>query len=104
MRLLEYPPPNIGAQRREELYASSLPLVDELVSLLTHAARDESPRKQTAAVANPRTIVFKGSLGEVNDHFRERVWSDGLPIVPPTLEEVEAFLSNTDRSPGEVIG
>ena len=40
----------------------------------------------------------------MNDHFQERVWSDGLPIIPPTLEYVDAFLSFTDRSPGEVIG
>ncbi len=103
MRLLEYPPPNIGAQRREELYASSLPLVDELISLLTRAAVDQTARPKPRAAA-PRDIVFKGDLRQVNDLFRERVWSDGLPIVPPTLEEVEAFLSLTDRSPDEVIG
>jgi hypothetical protein len=40
----------------------------------------------------------------VNDHFQERIWSDGLPIVPPTLDRVDAFLSSTRRSPDEVIG
>jgi len=74
------------------------------VELLTHAARDDAPKKQSPAAASPRAIVFKGSLGEVNDHFRACVWSDGLPIVPPTIEEVDAFLSFTDRSPEEVIG
>jgi hypothetical protein len=102
MRLLEYPLPNIGAQTRDELYVSSLPLVDELVSLLTHApAAGEASKK--ANTATPRAIVFKGNLLEVNDYFQERVWSDGLPIVPPTLEYVDAFLSCTDRSPNEVI-
>ena len=103
IRLLEYPLPNIGAQTRDELYLSSLPLIDELVSLLTHAPVGEKENKSTNT-ATPPTIVFKGNLLEVNDHFQERVWSDGLPIIPPTLEQVDAFLSFTDRSSQEVIG
>jgi hypothetical protein len=103
MRLLEYPPPNIGVQRQEDILASSLPLVDELVSLLTHPAPETETGKKQAS-ATPRAIVFKGSLLEINDHFQERVWSDGLPIVPPTPEYVESFLSYTDRAPEDVIG
>ncbi len=103
IRLLEYPPPNIGAQTRDELHVSSLPLVDELVSLLTHSSTGELAGNKPATSA-PRAIVFKGSLQEVNDYFHEHVWSDGLPIIPPTLDYVDAFLSCTDRSPEEVIG
>src|SRR5690606_29173975 len=39
-----------------------------------------------------------------NDYFQERVWSDGLPIVPPTVEYVSSFLQFTDRAAEEVIG
>jgi hypothetical protein len=52
----------------------------------------------------PRAIVFRGSLDEVNEYFLENRWSDGLPIVPPTIERVEAFLRFTDRNPDEVLG
>ena len=52
----------------------------------------------------PRDIVFKGSFEEVNDYYYKNLWSDGLPIVPPTLKKVEEFLKFTDRSPNEVIG
>lgn len=51
-----------------------------------------------------RDIVFRGTFEEVNEHYVEREWSDGLPIVPPTLEKIEAFLSYTDRDPDEIIG
>jgi hypothetical protein len=51
-----------------------------------------------------RDIVFTGSFEEVNDYFYEREWSDGLPIVPPTKERIEEFLSFTDRDPDEVLG
>jgi hypothetical protein len=108
MRLLEYPPPNIGAQRREDIYRSSLPLIDELVALLTRPSSVATPANampaEREATSGAREIVFKGDLREVNDYFRSRVWSDGLPIVPPTLEHVEEFLRSTDRAPEEVIG
>lgn len=31
-------------------------------------------------------------------------WTDGLPVVPPTVERVEAFLSTVQRAPNEVLG
>jgi hypothetical protein len=47
--------------------------------------------------------VFEGSFDEINAHFREKDWSDELPIVPPTREKVEAFLACTKRAPDERI-
>jgi hypothetical protein len=35
--------------------------------------------------------------------YLERGWSDGLPIVPPTPERVEAMLAAVDLPPGHVI-
>jgi len=52
----------------------------------------------------PRDIVFTGTLNEVQEHFYDQFWSDGLPIVPPTLDRVEEFLRYTDRDPNEVLG
>ncbi len=52
----------------------------------------------------PRDIVFKGTVEEVNRFFYVREWSEGLPIVPPTMDKVGEFLKYTDRSPDEVIG
>jgi hypothetical protein len=49
-------------------------------------------------------VVFKGSLDDVHDYFIDRNWTDGLPIVPPTRERVNAFLRWTDRSPDEELG
>lgn len=53
---------------------------------------------------SPRDIVFVGHLDEVFDHFRDRVWTDGLPIVPPTIPRVERFLRHTGRDPHAVLG
>ncbi len=51
-----------------------------------------------------RDILIRGTLEEVQDYFDERQWSDGLPIVPPTIERVERFLAFTDRDPLERLG
>ena len=110
MRLLEFPPPNIGAMRKEEIYAATLERVDELVALFTHAgpgpvaAAAADAAAPAAAPVGARDIVFSGTLGEVNDFFRGKVWSDGLPIMPPTVDDVEEMLAFTDRAPEEVIG
>ena len=40
----------------------------------------------------------------VQELYLERGWTDGLPIVPPTIERVEAMLASTPRDPQEIIG
>ena len=52
----------------------------------------------------PGDIAFTGTLEEVNHHFYENQWSDGLPIIPPTRAKVAEFLAFTDRDPDEVLG
>jgi hypothetical protein len=78
-------------------------LVDQIVSLLTY----EGPSSETAEVAGgpgERDIVFTGTFEEVNEFFLRNQWSDGLPIVPPSIDKVERFLEFTDRAPDEVLG
>lgn len=59
---------------------------------------------ELAAEPGAREIVFAGSFDEVNAHFIEKEWSDGLPIVPPTLDKISEFLSCTTRDPDECLG
>ena len=63
------------------------------------------PGEQTLAPEpSAREIVFRGTFEDVNAYFYEREWSDGLPIVPPTLAKIQEFLSFTDRDPDESLG
>ncbi|MBI2907893.1 MAG: hypothetical protein HYX92_09580 [Chloroflexi bacterium] len=75
-------------------------LVKEVIAGLTKQASiavkpDEPGRKD---------IVFRGALDEVHEFFYNNMWTEGLPIVPPTVDRVEKFLRFTDRSPDEIIG
>lgn len=65
-------------------------------------AQDASPHELEGA--ERESIVFAGTLDEVQEHFMRNLWSDGLPIIPPTLDRVASFLRCTDREPSEVIG
>jgi hypothetical protein len=41
---------------------------------------------------------------EVNALFEARGWTDGLPVVPPTLARVEAMGAASARAPSDVLG
>jgi hypothetical protein len=62
---------------------------------------EESPARKDRSFTE---VVFRGSLDQVHDYFLDRSWTDGLPIVPPTRDRVEAFLRHSDRRPDEVLG
>ena len=78
-------------------------LVEQIIAQLTGAAGADDAAAADREPAE-REIVFAGTFDEVNDHFLRNQWSDGLPIVPPTLAKIDEFLQHTDREPDEVIG
>ncbi len=49
------------------------------------------------------TFEALDDLDAINQLYRERRWSDGLPIVPPTQERVARMLAATKRKPDELI-
>lgn len=75
-------------------------MLDQVIEGLTVQPEEEG------FVRDPdkREIIFTGTYEEVNEHFLEEGWSEGLPIVPPTIAKVEEFLRFTDRDPDEVLG
>jgi hypothetical protein len=94
-------PGHAGTQSAEELRANvrNVTAAQVMANLLNQPA-------EQALDAEPgmREIVFRGSFEEVDEYFHQREWSDGLPIVPPTVEKIEAFLSYADRDPDESLG
>jgi hypothetical protein len=59
-----------------------------------------------SAAVGPAALTFewKGVIEDADQHYQERGWTDGLPIVPPTEARVAACLRWTDRDPRELIG
>ena len=75
-------------------------MMDMVVKGLTVQPKDAKPKKEPGA----RDIIFSGTYEEINEYFLEKEWSEGLPIVPPTLEKVDEFMRFTDRKADEVLG
>jgi hypothetical protein len=102
--IAEYPgtiPVDSEATLRRKAVEDVLPAVIEALT----AARPVAP---STAAEDPepgrRATVFSGDLDAIAEHFDARMWSDGLPVVPPTVERVEAFMAHTPLGEGEVLG
>ena len=52
----------------------------------------ERTTENMVASEDSRTTVYSGTLDDVNQYFSEMNWSDGLPIIPPTLDRIQPFL------------
>ena len=94
-------PGHPDVQSDEELERN---IVDTTVAQVIEALTGTTATQQAAAEPRHDQVAFEGSFEEVNRYFYENQWSDGLPIVPPTRERIEAFLAFTERAPAEVIG
>ena len=82
--------------------------VDLLFPELLKAATDWVPGRTEIPAANrppypAERITFSGTYADLNYKFYDEGWSLGLPIVPPTVEEVEEMLKVAGRQPYEVV-
>ena len=77
---------------------------ETLVTSITQGLATVKEKAARPAEPEPKAMVFRGTMEEVNEFFIKNLWSDGLPIIPPTTSKVEQFLKFTDRSPDEIIG
>jgi len=103
LRVAEYPGP--VAMDRPDVLAENVRTVlfDRVVAALTGARKTAPTARTRQATWDARKIVFEGSLDEVNDFFTRSGWTDGLPIIPPTEERVEAFLKQSTIAPSTRI-
>ena len=72
-------------------------IIDALTKMITGLKRTEIDP------VNPEKIVFTGTIEDVNRLFTNNQWSDGLAVIPPTMERVKEFLKYTDMPPFEEI-
>ena len=94
-------PGHVGAQSNEELRRNIREVtVERVIDNLTRAPAVANAGAEPAA----REIIFRGDFDAVNRYFYDNELGDGLPLVPPTRERIEAFLAFTDRDPDEVLG
>ncbi len=105
LRIAEYPGTMMTDSMEQLVEKVDTVVVENVIkSLTTMPAGIAGRTEEKGAEPGARDIIFTGDLEEVNEYFLTNLWTDGLPIVPPTIGKVERFLSFTDRKPEEVIG
>lgn len=93
---------HVDAQSYEEMRDSFVAhtiqqVIDGLTTPILH-----DPTGSTEPTA--LDIVVSGTIDDICREFADRGWSDGLPIVPPTRERVEAFLAVGGYDPWRSLG
>jgi hypothetical protein len=100
--------PPLGMVAEEEIKEKacrSFGLIMEAVTGREPAEQEQATSSGTDASPYPADVIeFKGTACDLNDYFRQRQWSLGLPVNPPTPEKVRAMLKGTSRAPSEVLG
>ncbi len=98
-------PHPFGVRTRDEVRELAEVLVDEIARLAT-GGRDKTAKsakvdsiKSAAAAA----LSVPDDLLAFNEECERRRWSDGLPLVPPTVARVEQMLAGTKRARNEVV-
>lgn len=67
-------------------------------ALTTPISTEELEANKQLDAGDLRAVIYNATISDVNDFFQEMSWSDGLPIIPPTVERVNEFLRFTDYS------
>ena len=92
-----------SAPVEEEIRSQITVAMDDIVAALTRPLTQEEKHPGQQLEKSPGS-VFKGSLKEVNRFFYRRGWTDGLPVIPPTPEEVAEMLTGTDLPREHIVG
>jgi hypothetical protein len=98
MRLVAIPdrPENLGKERRAEL-------AQAIVNAMTAPLAEAEKKTGTLSFEAPPRYAREGTLSQIEDYFYEQKWTDGLPIVPPTEENVALMLKGTSHAAAEIV-
>jgi hypothetical protein len=98
-------PHPFGVRTRAEVRALAETLVDEVARLALggrgqDGGQNGCPKQERYARRN-----YNGAddFNAFNDECEQRGWSDGLPLVPPTVARVDAMLAATKRDRNEIV-
>jgi len=78
-------------------------IIDVVIDALTRDLTREEQRDDLIKPGPPGQVAIEGTIAEIQEHFHNQRWTDGLPVVPPTKEAVEEMLAGTSHSRDEVI-
>ncbi len=96
-----YPGPFELHTKAELVENTSKVVFPQIVEALTKPIKNVEV-KETDTTGS-RKIVGAGTIDEINEYFFLKKWSDGMPIIPPTIGRIEEFLKFTDLADDETV-
>ena len=100
LRVAEYPGP-LGIHGADQIAQN---IGDALIAqIIDGLTRDGAAAQSGARRGDPRETVYAGTEEEITRHFAAKEWSDGLPVIAPTIDRVEAFVKHAGRRADERI-
>ncbi len=83
------------------------PIEEKMEELIAGLTKWEPPTEAKRVITLPKVRVegkdYEEAVANVNTLFLRNMWSDGLPIVPPTEKRVNWLLTGTDLPPDRVV-
>ncbi len=94
---------HVDAQSVDDMVANFVSVtVDRIIAGLVGG--DEASDAATGDEPAALDIVARGSIDDVQARFLAEGWTDGHPVVPPTIDRVEAFLVDSGHDPWKTLG
>ncbi len=91
------------------LGGSDLSPIEKNLDNIINGLTKWTPKVKANTVIKPPKILVTGkdyeeAVANMNNLFIKNLWSDGLPILPPTKERVKWILTGTDLSTDTLVG
>ena len=92
-RVAVYPGSFTAHSEHERIANTRTILWPQILDALTRPiSEQEKVASGTLTDEDHAATVFIGSIDDINRYFSEMNWSDGLPVVPPTMDRINRFL------------
>ncbi|HSQ04530.1 MAG TPA: UGSC family (seleno)protein [Burkholderiales bacterium] len=98
-------PHPFGLRRRDEVRRIAEESVEEIVRLVLGKDRGVTEQSSAPDIAAQHAAVVEvaADIETFNDYAQTQRWSDGLPLIPPTVARVERMLRHTRRHATDVV-
>ena len=93
---------HVDAQSADEMTRNFVEVTfEQVVAGLTAV---ESHTLESNGEPSALDVVASGPIDEINRVFVANGWSEGLPVIPPTRDRVEAFIAESGHDPFRSLG
>ena len=92
------------------LQSSDLSPINENIDKVVYGLTKWQPKATKKGIVYPSDLIkvqgkdYQDALDKMNQVFLKKLWSDGLPLTPATVERVNWILTGTDLAPDAVVG